>query len=169
MDKREMLIRDAVEADLTAIVAIYNSTIACRSVTADLEPVSVESRLTWFHHHTPDKRPLWVMEINGAIAGWLGFQNFYSARRAYDITAEISIYIAAPYRRQGIGRKLLQHAIAQSPALGIKNLVGCIFATNQASLRLFENFGFERWGLLPAIAEFEDKTCDLVILGRPVI
>jgi L-amino acid N-acyltransferase YncA len=163
-----MMIRDAVEADLPAIIAIYNSTVTYRNVTADWDPVAVESRLAWFHNHTPDQRPLWVMECEGDIAGWLGFQSFYSARRAYDVTAELSIYIAPTYRRQGIGRKLLQHAIAQSPSLGIKNLVGCIFATNEASLRLFEHFGFERWGVLPAIAEFEDQTCDLVIVGRHV-
>lgn len=163
-----MLIRDAIEADLPAIVEIYNSTIDCRSVTADLEPVTVESRLAWFKHHRPDHRPLWVMEFDGEIAGWLGFQPFYSARRAYDVTAELSIYIAPAYRRQGIGRKLLQHAITCGPTFGIKNLVGCIFATNTASLKLFENFGFERWGLLPAIAEFEQQTCDLVIVGRRV-
>ncbi|MDX2231704.1 MAG: GNAT family N-acetyltransferase [Leptolyngbyaceae cyanobacterium bins.349] len=163
-----MMIRDAVEADLPAIVAIYNSTVTCRTVTADWDPVSVESRLAWFHSHTADQRPLWVMECEGNIAGWLGFQSFYSARRAYDVTAELSIYIAPAYRRQGIGRKLLHHAIARSPSLGIKNLVGAIFASNEASLKLFENFGFERWGFLPAIAEFEHQTCDLVLMGRRV-
>ncbi|MDX2245030.1 MAG: GNAT family N-acetyltransferase [Leptolyngbyaceae cyanobacterium bins.302] len=165
---RAMVIRDAVETDLEAIVEIYNSTIASRTITADLEPISVESRLAWFHSHTPDKRPLWVIESEAEVVGWLGFQCFYSARRAYDVTAEISIYIAPAYRRQGIGRKLIQHAIAQCPKLHIKNLVGCIFATNKASLKLFENFGFEQWGFLPAVAEFEHETCDLVIMGRRI-
>ncbi|MBM0740043.1 N-acetyltransferase [Phormidium sp. CLA17] len=176
-----MIIRDAVEADLPAIVEIYNSTISCRLVTADMEEISVESRLSWFHSHTSDLRPLWVvdpsleqeMECNSLkdgircdIAGWLGFQSFYSARKAYDKTAELSIYISPNYRRQGIGRILLQQAIARSPELGIKNLVGCIFANNEPSLKLFKNFGFEQWGYLPAIAEFESGTNDLVIVGR---
>ena len=171
----EMRIRNAVEADLAAIVDIYNSTIACRSVTADLDPVSVDSRWDWFRSRTPDRRPLWVVESEDEtrtdfprIAGWLAFQDFYSARRAYDVTAELSIYISPDYRQQGIGRKLLHHAIANSPDLGIKNLVGCIFASNTASLRLFAGFGFEQWGYLPAVAEFESGTCDLVIMGRRV-
>ncbi|MBV8628542.1 MAG: N-acetyltransferase, partial [Paraburkholderia sp.] len=50
--------RDATLDDLPAIVAIYNSTVASRQVTADLEPVSVESRLPWFHAHGPAARPL---------------------------------------------------------------------------------------------------------------
>lgn len=161
-----MVIRNAVEADLPAIVEIYNSTITSRRVTADMEPVSVEGRLSWFHSHTPDHRPLWVMEVDGQIAGWLGFQSFYSGRRAYQVTAEISIYVATEFRRQGIGRKLLQQAIDASPQLGLKNLVGFIFANNLPSLKLFQEFGFERWGYLSEVAEFETGTCDLVIVGR---
>jgi phosphinothricin acetyltransferase len=159
-----MRIRDAVEADLPAIVAIYNSTIPDRTVTGDLEPVSVESRLDWFHSHSPDKRPLWVVESADEIAGWLGWQSFYG-RPAYDITAELSIYVAPACRCRGIGRLLLQAAIEKSSALGIKTLLGFIFADNQPSLRLFEQFGFERWGYLPQVAQFGDDRRDLVIVG----
>jgi L-amino acid N-acyltransferase YncA len=37
-------LRDADEADLPVIVEIYNSTVPTRMVTADTEPVSIESR-----------------------------------------------------------------------------------------------------------------------------
>ncbi|WP_432808842.1 N-acetyltransferase family protein [Pantanalinema sp. GBBB05] len=164
-----MNIRDAVVADLPTIVSIYNSTIASRMVTADVEPVAVESRLSWFHAHTPDCRPLWVLEIDQEIAGWLGFQSFYSSRAAYHTTAELSIYIAANYRRQGVGRQLLEHAIDRSPSLELKTLIGVIFAHNHPSLQLFEQFGFTQWGYLPQVAEFaEIGMCDVVILGRKV-
>src|SRR5437773_2631091 len=39
---RPMTVRDATEADLPAIVAIYNAAIPGRTATADLEPVTVE-------------------------------------------------------------------------------------------------------------------------------
>ena len=38
-----MKIRDAVEADLPAIIDIYNAAVATRISTAQLEPVTVES------------------------------------------------------------------------------------------------------------------------------
>jgi L-amino acid N-acyltransferase YncA len=44
-------IRDAVEDDLPVIVEIYNSTVPSRMVTADPEPISVESRRAWFSEH----------------------------------------------------------------------------------------------------------------------
>ncbi|KAM3097574.1 GNAT family N-acetyltransferase [Phormidesmis sp. 146-35] len=162
-----MGIRDAVESDLAAIVAIYNSTVSTRIVTADFEPVTVESRLAWFASHTPKDRPLWVMEIDGAIAGWLGFQSFYG-RPAYQGTVELSLYVSPDFRRRGIGRSLLERAIEASPSLQITTLLGFIFAGNQPSLKLFEQYGFEQWGYLPGVAKFETSEQDLVIVGKRV-
>ncbi len=47
--------QNATIEDLPGIVEIYNSTIAGRMVTADMEPVSVESKINWFNHHEPVK------------------------------------------------------------------------------------------------------------------
>ena len=167
-----MTIRHATETDLPAIVAIYNTAIPSRMATADLEPVSVESRLAWFKGRSPSQRPLWVVEVDGVIAGWLSFQSFYG-RPAYSKTAEISIYIAPSFHRCGLGRQLLEQAISESPNLGLKSLVCFIFAHNQPSLKLFETFGFQRWGHLPKIAELDSVERDLVIMGlrisKPVV
>ena len=58
-------------------MAIYNSTVAGRAVTADLDPVSVDSRIAWFHAHNATRRPLWVAEADGQMVGWLSFSDFY--------------------------------------------------------------------------------------------
>ena len=55
-----MIIRDAAEADLPAIIEIYNAATATRTSTAMFEPVSVEERLPWFRRHSPNEFPLWV-------------------------------------------------------------------------------------------------------------
>ena len=160
-----MPIRNAVLTDLAKMIEIYNSNVASNVVTADSAPVAVESRLDWFTAHTADRHPLWVMEVEGTIAGWLGFQPFYG-RPAYSHTAELSVYVAAAYQRQGIGRHLLAQAIATSPMLDLTTLLGFIFADNHPSLRLFEQFGFQTWGCLPQVAKFAQSTQDLVIVGK---
>ena len=96
-----MICRDAVETDLAEIVAIYNASIPSRMATADLEPVSFESRQAWFHQHSPSDRPIWVMEVDRAIAGWLSFQSFYG-RPAYHATAEISGVIYPQWRNSTV-------------------------------------------------------------------
>ncbi len=163
-----MYIRNAEERDLEAIVKIYNETIPTRQVTADTEPVSVASRLSWFRDHNFKYRPIWVVEIDSKIdskiVAWLSFQSFYG-RPAYQKTAELSLYVASAYRRQGIGSTLLRKAIAEAPLLHIKTLLGFIFAHNKPSLDLFKSYGFTQWGYLPQVAELDSIERDLVILG----
>lgn len=153
--------------DLPQIVAIYNSTIPSREVTADTEPVSVASRLAWFHEHAPERRPLWVVERHGQVLGWLSFSDFYG-RPAYRRTAEVSLYVHADWRGQGLGTYLLTQALRAAPACGLATLLGFVFGHNAASLALFERHGFERWAHLPRVAVLDGVERDLVILGRRV-
>lgn len=156
--------RDATQSDLPAIVAIYNQTIASRMVTADLEPVTTVQRQVWFDSHSPDRHPIWVAEREGRIAGWLSYSAFHS-RAAYAATSELSIYIDEAERRQGLGAAFLARALRHAPTIGLKNLVGLIFAHNEASLALFERFGFVRWGTLPDVAVLDGLERTLVIVG----
>lgn len=155
--------------DLPAIVAIYNSTVASREVTADTEPVSVESRLAWFHEHAPERRPLWVVEQEGeeGIQGWISYSNFYG-RPAYSGTVEVSIYIAETARGKGLGRYCLQEALDFAPSLNVHTVLGFIFGHNQPSLALFRRFGFETWATLPRVANLDGVERDLLILGKRV-
>lgn len=162
-----MTLRNAVEADLPAIVAIYNSIIPGRMVTADLEPVTVASRLPWLQAHDPAKRPIWVAEENGEILAWLSFDTFFP-RAAYDGTIMIALYVAEKHRRAGLGKQLLTRALTHAPTLGVHTVLGYIFAHNEPSLRLFAAFGFERWAHLPRVAKLDDTERDLVILGKRV-
>ena len=156
-------IRHACQQDLEAIVDIYNSTVAARKVTADLEPVSVDSRQKWFSRHSAS-RPLFVIEDACDVLGWVSFEDFYG-RPAYQITAEISIYIRAGQRRIGLGDKLLRHTINEALHLELECLVAFIFADNKPSLRLFQKYGFVQWGELPRVARMEGHYHDLCILG----
>ena len=168
MPNSDFILRSATEADLPAIVAIYNSTIASRMVTADLEPVTVEARKPWLAAHQNPARPIWVLcEAAGAVVAWLSFDTFYP-RAAYDGTAMIAIYVAPERRRGGLGRHLLQQAIARAPGLGLHTLLGYIFGHNEPSLRLFESHGFQRWAHLPRVAVLDGIERDLIIVGRRV-
>ena len=160
-----IVLRDAIEADLPAIVEIHNAAIATSISTAQLEPVTVEGRREWFRAHSRLQYPIWVTELDGVIAGWLSFGEFLP-RCAYRGTVEISLYVSEKFRRRGIGRKLLRRAIACGPQLGMHSLVGLIFSHNIASVALFRDAGFEQWGYLPGVARVDKIPRDLTIFGR---
>ena len=136
-------------------------------VTADLEPVSVESKMAWFEAHNHETRPLWVVEEGGKMIAWTSFQSFYG-RPAYNGTAEVSIYITTASQGKGLGKILLEKALAECPKLDIKNLLGFIFGHNLPSIHLFKKYGFEPWGHLPGVAVLDGVERDLVIMGRKV-
>lgn len=163
-----MKFRDATVKDLPKIVEIYNTTIESRMVTADTEPVSVESRMSWFNEHSPDRRPLWVVENDDKIIGWVSFQSFYG-RPAYNATTEISIYLHPDARGSGIGKKVLRYAMENCGRYGIKTLLGFIFAHNEPSLKLFRTFGFENWATLPNIAVLDGVERSLIIVGKRIM
>lgn len=159
-----MSIRLANQADLAAIVAIYNETIPSRMVTADTEVASVADKQLWFDSHN-ERRPIYVYEQAGEVIAWLSYKSFYG-RPAYNGTVEISIYLATKAQGQGLGKKLLTFAEQQAKALNINVLLAFIFSHNTPSIKLFQRFEYETWGVLPHIATMDEQAYSLTILGK---
>ena len=155
--------------DLPEIVAIYNSTIASRQATADLLPVSVAERETWFAAHQRENRPLYVVRdaVSGCLMAWASLSDYY-LRTAYQRTAEVSIYIHERHRGAGLGKWLLGEVIRRAPELGVHRLIAVVFAHNAPSLALFGGLGFAEWGRLPAVCELDGVLADVVVLGKTV-
>lgn len=160
--------RYASRSDLPQIVDIYNATIPLRTVTADLEPVSVESRVAWFECHNETRHPLWIFEdADSGLIGWASFQAFYE-RKAYDSCVEVSIYLSSKAQGKGYGSEILNFCLSEARQRRIRTLLGFIFKNNSASVRLFEKSGFEPWGKFPEIAEMGDHFEDLLIFGKRI-
>ena len=153
--------------DLERIIGTYNASIPGRMATADLTPVTVEDKLTWFHAHDHLNRPLFVVEFNGEYAGWMSFKSFYG-RPAYNGTVELGVYLESSFQGKGIAKVCLGKAIELAPSLKIQTLLAFIFAHNIPSLKLFRSFGFDQYGHLPAVANMDGLLRDLIILGKKV-
>jgi len=147
---------------------IYNQAIATKHSTGDIQPMRVEDRLAWFREHLPGKHPIFVSEVDGQVAGWCSLSAYRAGRAALRHTAEISYYIAFTHHRRGIGTALIEYALDACPALGIQHLFAIVLEGNQASLRLLENMGFERWGYMPQVADFDGREVVHLYYGRHV-
>jgi len=159
------MIRLAQATDLEAIVEIYNQAVRAQFETADTEEVEMTDRLQWFRDHTPNTYPVFVYEQNQQVSGWVSLSPYRQGRKALQFTAEISYYVHNQYKRQGIGSKLIQHAIQEARTLQFKNLFAIILDKNKLSIHVLRKLGFQQWGHMPRIADFDGVECGHVYYG----
>ena len=106
-----------------------------------------------------------VARAQSAIGGWAALSPV-SRRECYAGVAEVSIYVAAALRGQGLGRRLLSALVAESEAHGIWTLQAGIFPENGASIALHRQQGFRRVGVRQRIAQRDGRWRDTVLLER---
>jgi len=164
-----MRIRVAELDDLPAIVEIYNQAVPSFRSTARTAPVTVADRKTWFHEHEPQKHPIFVAELNGCVIGWCSLSIYRPGRPALRFTAELSYYVDTDHQRQGVGSELVNHALEVSPTLGIKNIIAVLIDRNDASRKLLEKLGFQKWGYLPRVLDFNGQECGEFYYGKRVM
>ncbi len=161
-------IRIAEWKDIESLVDIYNQAVEADQKTADLEPVTVNSRRQWFEDHKPDKYPILVAECDNIVVGYATISAYRHGRQALRFTAEISYYVHFDYHRQGVASRLLQYAIDSCPSLQIKTLFAILVDSNQGSIRLLEKYGFKKWGHMPGVADFDGTEAGHLYYGLRV-
>ena len=105
------MIRFATFHDLDRIVDIYNQAVPHKNATADLLPVTAEQKAAWFHEHNRESCPVYVLEINDNVVGWCSLSPYRGGRLALKRTAELVVYVDYAYHGQGIGKRLIRHAL----------------------------------------------------------
>jgi phosphinothricin acetyltransferase len=162
-----MPIRDAIEADLPAILAIYNEIIASTTAVYSEQPVSLEDRHRWWRGRVEQGYPVLVAHDAAGVAGFATFGDF-RAWPCYRHTVEHSVHVHRERRGQGIGTQLVSALIPRAALLGKHVMVAGVDADNAISIRLHERLGFER------VAHFREVGCkfgrwlDLVFLQRSI-
>lgn len=158
-------LRQYTSDDVIAMQEIFNETAETGVNSPVLRPVSVEEMDRHLAYCKNSGLPVYVMEREGEIAGWLALNRFCWATEACGCTGEMSIYIKQAYIGRGLGRSLAQACVHLARERGLEALVGWVMAENYASQALMERLGFQLWSRLPKIARFGDKRQDVLIFG----
>lgn len=87
---------------------------------------------------------VFVAEADGRVVGRLSVSR--DPHPASRHVADLGVMVAEPYRRQGIGTRLLEEAVSWARASEIRKLELHVFPWNEAAIELYESFGFEREG-----------------------
>lgn len=124
---------------------------------------SVPDWIIWDQSHLGHSRLRAV--IDDKTVGWAAL-TAVSSRCVYGGVAELSVYVDASRRGQGLGKALLSGLIAESESNGIWTLQAGVMADNAASIRLHEACGFRQVGLRQKIGQLHGIWMDNVLMER---
>lgn len=158
-----IVIRDAREFDLAAMLAIYNDAVLTTTAVYDYKPRSSEQQVAWFKAKREQGLPVLVAEDGGAIVGFASYGPF-RPWPAYLHSVENSLYVAPETRGRGIGSALLPALIQRAAERCLHTMIAGIDATNEASLRLHAKFGFERVAQFREVGWKFERWLDLAFL-----
>lgn len=156
------MIRRAVLEDLPELLDIYNYEIVNGVATFDEIPQTYEQRKVWFDEHQGNYSLL-VKEVEGRVVGYASVSKFF-AKSAYDISGEVSVYVAKEFQGQGIGKELLSILLEKIREEGnFESLFSLITRGNDASIHIHEEAGFEYAGMLSNAGVKFGKHLDVMI------
>jgi L-amino acid N-acyltransferase YncA len=160
----ELQVRAARFGDLPLIQDIHNQGIIDRVATLDTEVRTMTDMQLWFKRHGP-RHPVLVAEVGDSIAGWASL-NTFNTRLAYQYVADLSIYLARPWRGKGLGARLLAPLIPLARELGYHKIVLSAFPTNTAGMRLYERQGFTTVGIYKEMGLLDGRWVDTIIMEK---
>jgi L-amino acid N-acyltransferase YncA len=151
--------------DWQQVRAIYLEGMATGHATFETKAPEWEK---WDSAHVLD--PRLVAKGRGQIAAWAVLSRV-SARQVYAGIAEVSIYVSAKFRSQGIGSDLLGILIDRSEKNGFWTLQAGIFPENAASIQIHKKHGFRVLGIREKVGkmsfgELQGTWRDVVLMER---
>jgi L-amino acid N-acyltransferase YncA len=155
-----MEVRDLRREDWPEVARIYEEGIATGNATFETEVPSWEE---WDAAHLAEHR--FVADRDGRVVGWIALVPA-SPRECYLGVAEVSVYVTAEARGQGVGARLLAALVESSERGGIWTLQTGVFPENEPSLALLRQFGFRTVGTRERIGRLHGVWRDTVLVER---
>jgi L-phenylalanine/L-methionine N-acetyltransferase len=107
---------------------------------------------------------VFVADDDGAIVGRLSLAR--DPHGASSHVADLGLMVAATHRRRGIGRALLEQAVAWAGEAGVTKIELHVFPWNEPAIGLYEGFGFEREGLRRRHYRRAGQEVDAILMAK---
>ncbi len=158
-----LILRDATEADLPAILAIYNHAVAETTAIWNEILVDLDNRKAWYDLRQARGFPILVAEVEGRIAGYASYGDW----RPFDgfrQSVEHSVYVEKDHYGRGLGKALMSALIERARAGNIHVMVAAIEAGNTGSIALHSSLGFRLVGTHHEVGKKFGRWLDLTMM-----
>ncbi|HEY4722675.1 MAG TPA: GNAT family N-acetyltransferase [Anaerolineae bacterium] len=141
MNAAALKIREAVEADLPSILALYSEVGDAQVLPPDRATATFERMKMYPDYH------VYVATIDGTIVGTFALlivDNLAHLGAPSGVVEDV--VVSAERRGQGIGKQMMQFAMGRCRERGCYKMALSSNITREAAHRFYESLGFERHG-----------------------
>jgi RimJ/RimL family protein N-acetyltransferase len=159
----QVVIRWAGESDAESICDAVKAIAAEKWYLATVDGFSPELTRAFIKHLADAGLPQVAAFAEGRAVGFCDISR--SRAEGFTHLARLGMGVRAEWRRQGVGRRLLDACVAQAKKTGIERIELEVFSDNNAAVQLYESFGFVREGVRVRARKFEGRYQDLVLMA----
>ncbi|MCW5729414.1 MAG: GNAT family N-acetyltransferase [Alphaproteobacteria bacterium] len=149
--------------DLAGARACLDRVARERSGLALVEAPPLEECRAFHAALIADGLPCLLALDGGEVCGWCDIQR--DGRAGCRHVGMLGIGVAASHRGRGIGRRLLEAAIAQARGRGIERIELQVVAGNMPAIRLYRRLGFREEGRRVAARRLDGRTEDMILMA----
>lgn len=158
--------------DTSQLIEIYAPYVKDTAISFEYEVPSFDEFKNRIVNITKVYPYLKAVSETGEVLGY-AYAGRFRARKAYDHTAEASVYVRQNCRRSGVGKALYAELEKELAAMGIHSLIAVLSVTDiedrhltNASLRFHEAMGYKRCAHFHEIGFKFGKWYDMVWLEK---
>jgi ribosomal protein S18 acetylase RimI-like enzyme len=158
------LIRPSTDGDAPGLAALIDTVAGEGELLAAVpgEPDTIEQSLRLVSIVLAGGLSL-TLEVDGAPAGHVMVQR--RAGNHYAHVGEIAIVVGNAERGVGLGRMLMETAIAWGRTVGLAKISLRVFPDNRRAISLYRSLGFEEEGLVKGEVRMPSGDRDMLLMG----
>jgi ribosomal protein S18 acetylase RimI-like enzyme len=137
-----MHIRPALREDEPALLALDRATIS-----PDVSPASPDDPRPGFWGPNEDPPDTVVVEVDGTVAGYVKLRHATELKASRHVLHVAGLAVNPAHQGQGLGRRLMEAAIAEARSRGARRLTLRVLGPNKRAQKLYESLGFEIEGV----------------------
>lgn len=156
-----LIIRSAEKVDAQEELNMYkqqtSETPFLSRGAGDIFP-TVEDFAENYEYYLEDDRNCYLVAVyNGKIIG-SAHLDYCSNKKRSKHKCDIDLGVLKDYWGLGVGGRLMQTLIDVAEKSNFEQVELCVASKNERAIKMYESFGFERFGIMPRAMKYEDGT-----------
>jgi ribosomal protein S18 acetylase RimI-like enzyme len=156
-------IRRARQSDTASLSAAVKAVAAEKKYLATVDGHSLEQTRAFLRHIIDRSLPQMTAVADGAVVGFCDI--IPNTVEGFTHVARLGMGVRSEWRRQGIGRRLLDACLSQARNAGIEKVELEVFSDNVGAVRLYESCGFKEEGSRVRGRKLEGRYQDVKLMA----